>query len=135
MKKILLLISILCTTPLMATKPEFNIKGDHYHLTFSNITFTLADAINVIDITTIPSPEFKNILIIKAKSKPQPYSHNRTSILTRVENGKMVIHLPYAWGPNMASDYVFTIPEGIIVEIKDSAIWLAKYKNNNDILF
>lgn len=133
MKKILFLISILCATPLIAAKPEFNIQGSNYHLTFSDVNFTLVDAIGVIDITTIPLQEFENILIIKAKNKPQPSSRNRTSILTRVENGKMVIHLPYTWGPNITSDYIFTIPEGIFVEIKDSAIWLAKYENNNDM--
>ncbi|MDP3532965.1 MAG: hypothetical protein Q8S31_06720 [Alphaproteobacteria bacterium] len=135
MKKILFLISILCTTPLMAAKPEFNIQGNDYHLTFSDVTFTLPDAINMIDIIKIPSPEFENILIIKAKNKPQPSSHNRTSILTRVENGKMVIQFPYAWGQNMTSDYTFAIPEGIIVEIKESAICLSSYKKSKDLLF
>ena len=135
MKKILFLISILCTTPLMAAKPEFNIQGNDYHLTFSDITFTLPDAVDMIDITKIPSPEFENILIIKAKKKPQPSSHNRTSIMIHVENNKMVVYLPFAWGSNMTSDYRLTIPEGIIVEMKDSAIWLSSYKKSKDLLF
>lgn len=133
MKKILFLITILFTTPLIAIKPEINIQDYDYHITFEDITFTLRDTIGAINVTTISA--FENILIITPKNKPQPSAHNRTSILTRAENGKMVIHLPYAWGPNMTSDYIFTIPEGIIVEIKDNAIWLAKYKDSNDLLF
>jgi hypothetical protein len=135
MKKILFFISILCTTPLMATKPEFRIECNDFHLTFSDIAFTIPDAINVIDVTTIPLPEFEDILILNAKNKPQPSSCNRTSILTRVEDGKMIVYIPYTWRSNMTHDYIFTIPEGIIVEIKDTAIWLRKHNKSMDLLF
>ncbi|MDP1724144.1 MAG: hypothetical protein Q8L85_05525 [Alphaproteobacteria bacterium] len=134
-KKILFLISILCTTPLMATKPEFNIQGNDYHLTFSDVSFTLVNGVDVIDITRISLPEYENILIINAKNKPQPSLRINPSILLRVEDGKMVVYLPYTWGPNnMTSDYKFTIPEGIFVEIKESSILLHRYKDSNDLL-